>query len=188
MRLIMNFSSVISNSVALSKRSEMFYQLKPEKILQLRRFREITLQNESFEDIFPPYALEIHPTSRCQLNCYHCSYQNRNKNISELSENNVENLFEYAKEFKVKSIFFSGGGDPLAWRNGNIAKFFAVKTPFYKSIGTNGCNLEIILDEHIVQNIDIIQISIKGYDESSFYSITNCHHYFHRIDNCQGPP
>ena len=63
-----------------------------------------------------PISLSIAPTSRCNLNCSFCSNANREKH-EELPFSSVVNLLESLTNFGLKTIEWTGGGDPTMYRH-----------------------------------------------------------------------
>lgn len=69
----------------------------------------------------PPSLLIVHPTNRCNQNCYMCFTQPRIKKANqrdgvELSGEKILELISDAKNWGVERIWFTGGGEPLLRR------------------------------------------------------------------------
>ena len=62
-----------------------------------------------------PVAVEIHPTTKCNHRCIHCSYMDRNENRISLSKEIMEKLIDSLISMNVKSVYFSGGGEPTVY-------------------------------------------------------------------------
>lgn len=126
-----------------------------------------------------PYEIEVHLTGNCGLRCKGCSYSTR-RNDSQLSLIDLEQIFLSAKEMRVSTIFYSGGGDPLSWQYWN--ELVSIKNrliPHIKSgISTNLYFQNI--RSFPVDFFDYLQVHLVGYDNESCKNNTgiNC---FHKI-------
>ncbi|MCM1286894.1 MAG: hypothetical protein NC240_01190 [Clostridium sp.] len=58
------------------------------------------------------WEIEFHLTNRCNLNCNGCSYSTRHNGKS-LTVEQVSSVLERYGQYDLRSVFFSGGGDPL---------------------------------------------------------------------------
>ncbi len=109
--------------------------------------------------------LEIQLTSACNLKCKHC-YQSEKKNY----ELPFEPLKKVLKEFTDAQglrILLSGGEPLLYSRFGELSRYLK-NYPAYVVLLTNGT---LITEKHIklLKNIDEIQFSIDGLEESHDY-------------------
>lgn len=168
MNIPKEFISVVTNSMIFSRNSEALSQFDPKKILALQR----SVHQTEKEDELYPYAVEVHLTSRCQLSCINCSYTSRNKIKEDLSMDSVNEVHDFMRRKGAKSLIYSGGGDPLAWK-GDIYKIFSKPEPFFRTIATNGVGLDRVLYPECIENIDIIQISLRGYNSEVFSNSSN---------------
>jgi len=67
------------------------------------------------KDVIAPICLEIDPSNRCPLNCQHCYWKNfRASSRAQLPEERLLSLVNEAAELGVKSIIWTGGGEPLS--------------------------------------------------------------------------
>lgn len=106
------------------------------------------------------WEIEFHPTNRCNLNCTGCSYRTRHSNHS-LSVEQVMSILNRYASCDLRSIFFSGGGDPLLWEHWNDFLTSAPKICSY-GIATNMFNFAAIKD--FWELFDFYQIHVTGYD------------------------
>jgi MoaA/NifB/PqqE/SkfB family radical SAM enzyme len=60
-----------------------------------------------------PYHLEICPTNRCPIDCFFCSYEQRNRAGLQLDAELLSSVLDEAREMGTLGVYFSGGGDPL---------------------------------------------------------------------------
>ncbi len=114
-----------------------------------------------------PYELEIHLTNKCNLNCHYCSYKNR-KSADELSFSEVKSVIDNIEQSNVKTLFFSGGGDPLTWKHWNnlIEYSDEVNCSIPMGIATNIVGLRKSIKS--IERISFFQIHITAYDRESF--------------------
>lgn len=71
-------------------------------------------------EITAPISVRIHPTGRCNHDCYYCSYRDENLGLrslfdpaSELSRDLLMSVIDELAGLGVKAVTFSGGGEPL---------------------------------------------------------------------------
>jgi len=120
------------------------------------------------KDVYP-ITCEIDPSNACNLNCSFCMYaKGLRKNRDILSWEIYRNLITELKILKVRSISFTGGGEPLMNPRFNDMVSKAYSLGFEIGLITNGTFL------HKVENLDqfkFIRISLDAYDEESYYKI-----------------
>lgn len=106
------------------------------------------------------WELEIHPTNTCDLLCKDCSYGSRH-NGQRLTYEQVYHLMKESDKYDLKSVFFSGGGDPLYW---NCWEKFLSSVPkhFKYGISTNLYDFSNIKKSY--SEIDFYQIHVVGFD------------------------
>lgn len=120
------------------------------------------------KDIYP-VTCEIDPSNVCNLNCSFCMYARylkRNKDI--LPWKIYCNLLIELKSLGIKSITFTGGGEPLMNPRFNNMVIKAYLLGFKIGLITNGTYL------HEVKNLNyfkFIRVSLDAYDEDSYYEI-----------------
>ncbi len=114
------------------------------------------------------WGVEIHLTSACPLDCVRCSYAQRNKCSLELSIETVKKILNSIEQSNVKSVIFSGGGEPLSWEGGGFEDCIRENINYKQSITTNGIGLINKLSKKLLQRLDIIQINVNGYDKQSY--------------------
>ncbi len=121
-----------------------------------------------------PCHLELNPTAKCPFNCTVCSYKTRNKPHEELPFEVVESALKDAKDMKVRALYFSGGGEPTAYRD--IDKMIMMARAFAKevSIQTNGYYLNRL--SNCLDQVSLITLSLYGHDNESYRVTTgiNC--------------
>lgn len=152
---------------------ELIRQFSPQKVLEIVRVQEAIFGNlEGNASTAGPWAVEIHPTSHCQLRCVHCSYAERNQDGREISPEVLERILGEVEELGASSLIYSGGGDPLAWSRGRLGDHLRSSATFAQSLGTNGLGLTRHLEESSLSKLRIIQINVNGYNRKSFMRTT----------------
>ena len=120
------------------------------------------------KDVYP-ITCEIDPSNACNLNCSFCMYgKDLKKNRDILPWEIYRNLITELKTLGVKSICFTGGGEPLMNPRFNDMVSEANSLGFEIGLITNGT----LLDR--VENLDyfkFIRISLDAYDEKSYDKI-----------------
>src|SRR5260221_599265 len=78
----------------------------------------IRQQRQYEHKLFPgPYHLEVCPTSACSIACHFCSYTIRNESGQSVPLAALLNTLDDAEALGVVGTYFSGGGDPLVYRD-----------------------------------------------------------------------
>ena len=120
------------------------------------------------KDVYP-VTCEIDPSNACNLNCSFCMYARYLKiNRDLLPWEIYRNLITELKLLKVKSITFTGGGEPLMNPRFNDMVSKAYSLGFEIGLITNGTLL------NKVENLDhfkFIRISLDAYDKDSYLKI-----------------
>ncbi len=92
-------NTIHRNSVDLKK------LLNPEKAIWPYRERKNATS-------LVPFSLELHLTSFCNYNCYHCSYQNRRSSRLVVNESRIKTLVADIIDMEINGVYWSGGGEP----------------------------------------------------------------------------
>lgn len=109
------------------------------------------------------WELEFHPTNICNLRCAGCSYASRHDNMS-LNVEQIAYILEQYLPYDLRSVFFSGGGDPLLW-NGWDDFFTSIEKKCSYGIATNMFNFKKIIG--FWDLVDFYQIHLTGYNADS---------------------
>ena len=161
---------VPSNSFVVTKMG-ISWQFLTRKLLRVSDIRHrISLASwRSF-----PIAAEIHPTSRCNLQCKSCSFRKRNRSLSEFSLQEVLSLLMELQGMGTHSVLFSGGGDPLMWPHWQrlLDSPSIAEQNLLLSVATNGVALAECFDSCHLAKFTIFQVSVHGYDQTIFNRVT----------------
>lgn len=166
-----SLSSLAPNSFILGP-EDAVRQFLPEKVFDTERPALYSGRLPTRNGLSQPWAVEIHPTSRCELRCWHCSYKQRNKDRQELSALIMHRLLNELNDLGISSLIFSGGGEPLAWGAGRLGDYIRGITGYRCSVATNGLALMRGLDRDSLRRLSVVQININGFDETTFAQTT----------------
>ena len=110
-----------------------------------------------------PISAQIAPTSVCNLNCSFCSNVNRNKNEF-LSYKSVYELLKNLKARGLKTVEWTGGGDPTLYPYINESISVANSLGLEQGFITNGISLVTNLSEFSFSYLNWIRISMNSLD------------------------
>jgi len=127
------------------------------------------------DKIMAPIQIRIKPTNVCNHNCSYCAYKAENLQLGkdmdirdQISKEKMMEIIDDLQEIGVKSVTFSGGGEPFCYPY----LLDAVKRLSNSSIKfaalTNGSRLEGELAEIFAHDATWIRISIDGWDDKSY--------------------
>lgn len=125
--------------------------------------------------ILAPIHIRIKPTNVCNHNCYYCSYRLGNVQLGKdmvikdsIPKNKLFEMVDDIVEMGVKSVTFSGGGEPFCYPHLlDVVKRF-IKTPVKFASLTNGSLLEGEIVEIFAHHATWLRISIDGWDDDSY--------------------
>lgn len=150
--------NVLKSSVDLKK------LLNPEKAIWPYRERK-------GKTSLAPFSLELHLTSFCNYNCYHCSYQNRRSNRLVINESSIKTLVADIIDLGIKGVYWSGGGEPTTIKDfpAYIEEISNSKTE--QALITNGL---LIHDQWIslLKRFNYVAISFQASKNETYEKIT----------------
>lgn len=129
----------------------------------------------SVNKILSPIQIRIKPTNICNHNCWYCAYKMDNLQLGKnmvardfIPKEKMMEIIEDITEMGVKSVIFSGGGEPLLYPHiiETVKKLADSKVKFASL--TNGAKLSGEIAEIFAQKGTWIRISIEGWDEESY--------------------
>jgi len=134
-------------------------------ILSANKFIPIWLQREKMKsDLLTPHSIELHLTSVCNYDCYHCSYANRRKSAVYLESEIVERLVDDLKTINPRGVYFSGGGEPTALKNWD---------KYIEQLSSNKIETALITNGSLIKQHHIPILSKLNYIAISIYSTKN---------------
>jgi MoaA/NifB/PqqE/SkfB family radical SAM enzyme len=110
-----------------------------------------------------PISLQIAPTSKCNLSCYFCSNVNREKH-EELSFTEVISLVTKLSKIGLKTVEWTGGGDPTLWGAINEAIVYCKTLGLKQGMITNGVQLKEKITKESLLALSWIRISMNCLD------------------------
>jgi radical SAM protein with 4Fe4S-binding SPASM domain len=118
-----------------------------------------------------PFSLELHLTSFCNYNCYHCSYQNRRSNLLVVNESNIKKLVSDIIDMEINGVYWSGGGEPTTIENFPTYIEEIANSKTEQALITNGI---LIHDQWIslLKRFNYIAISFQASKNSTYKKIT----------------
>lgn len=121
-----------------------------------------------------PFSVELHLTSYCNHNCYHCSYRNRRSKHLTVNDNEIEILVEDLVKMRVNGIYWSGGGEPTTLKN--ISKYMKkiADSDIEQALVTNGILLNDKMIAHLVR-FNYIAVSFPASKNQTYQKITGCY-------------
>lgn len=127
--------------------------------------------------------VQIDITTLCNFQCRHCSVAWHKCN-EEMNLDQIRDIANQLEKYDVEMIAISGGEPSLHKNFIDVVKLLAQK--FMVKINTNAYNLDLWLKElDGLQNRVMLQISIDGYDASTFKFIRQNDSYSKIIENVQ---
>lgn len=126
-------------------------------------------------DIKAPIHIRIKPTNVCNHDCWYCAYKVDHLQLGQdmverdyIPYDKMMEIVDDCKDMGVKSLTFSGGGEPFVYR------YFAdtIKKVIDSNISfaslTNGSKLSGEIAELFAYNGTWLRVSIDGYDDESY--------------------
>ena len=130
----------------------------------------LVLQKLITRNIATPISLQIAPTSRCNLNCVFCSNRNREKH-EDLDVNDLYFVIHSLIGERLKSVEWTGGGDPTMYNNINECIRFCKRANLDQGFITNGILLNETIDKKSLDFLKWIRISMNCLDYVDSISI-----------------
>ncbi|MCW3134450.1 MAG: radical SAM protein [Methanophagales archaeon] len=136
--------------------------------------------------MIPPVTVEIDPSNRCNHNCKWCMYSEFRRRCSDvLDKVDLFDLLNDLKEMGVKSITFTGGGEPLTSPHICEAMLFCKENEIDCGLVTNGGLLDKEIDEVVAKTCKFIRVSLDATNEKdhSFFHGTTTNDFDRILEN-----
>lgn len=131
----------------------------PMKLLRHTEKVEAMLRGE----VVYPVSVELDLSNICSHNCPWCSFNGfRQENWVSLSETRVLSLLNELADVGVKSITFTGGGEPLVHKNAAGIFLIAHACGMQFGVVTNGRRLEGHVSEVIAEHATFVRVSLDA--------------------------
>jgi len=140
----------------------------PYKILSYPVVLEAAQQDKKLD----PINIEINPTNTCNQSCSWCTYGYLHDRKEQLPTENIIKLLDDAKELGVKSVTWTGGGEPTVYKNLLTVVQHARDLGFSQGINSNGTNMPEALRKVICESFDYIRFSVDA-GNPAIYSKTH---------------
>lgn len=119
-----------------------------------------------------PINLEINLTNICNHKCIWCTYGYLHSSTDTLDKVDVKNVLDDAYKMGVKSITWTGGGEPLVHKDFYEIIEYAAKYKFKQGLNTNGVLLNDKIIECLAKNFSYVRFSV---DSGSSECTKRCH-------------
>ena len=121
---------------------------------------------------FSPWAVEIHPTAKCNHRCIHCSYKERNESRTEMPLDIFNRLIDSLIKLRVRGVYFSGGGEPCTYPGLPSAIKKLHENGVEVAVVTNGTLFEKMGLIEVANHINYIAVSVPSCTKEMFAKIT----------------
>lgn len=145
----------------------------PTKIFHFReKIDSLSPDNDRIE---PPIHIRIKPTNVCNHSCRYCAYKVDSLQLGKdmirkdyIPREKMTEILDDISEMGVKSVTFSGGGEPFCYPYllESVKKLSKTKVKF--ATLTNGSKLQGELAEIFSHHATWIRISMDGWDDESY--------------------
>ena len=119
-----------------------------------------------------PINLEINLTNVCNHRCIWCTYGYLHSNTDTLDKIDVKKVLDDAYKMGVKSITWTGGGEPLVHKDFLELIRYAAKYNFKQGLNTNGVLLTDAIIEELAKKFSYVRFSV---DSGSSECTKKCH-------------
>ena len=127
-----------------------------------------------------PWSLEIYPTMACQIACTHCYSQLRNREyrFKGMEPQLMEHIHGSIRNMGIRGVQYCGGGEPLLWRNGEIAKHIASLNREVTRAGmaSNLLRGESLALPEVLNNMIFIEVPVFAYDDATYKQVAGRDH------------
>lgn len=117
-------------------------------------------------EVVAPIHVSVWPTIRCQLNCEYCCCRKQKTITPDLDLNLYKEAINILARYGTKAIEFSGGGEPLLWKDFSEAVEHTYSKGLKISLITNGIAIDKIPDG-ILNKITWLRISFQSIDHAN---------------------
>jgi MoaA/NifB/PqqE/SkfB family radical SAM enzyme len=142
--------------------------------------------------ISSPICVRVKPTNKCNHNCFYCAYKSEisgvHDNANQRDEIPGKKMIEILNNFKemgVKSVIYSGGGEPLVYPQISETIERTIDLGLDFAMITNGQNLEGKVSKLLAGNALWVRISANDCDAKTFSQTRRCNEklFYKRNEN-----
>lgn len=109
-----------------------------------------------------PINLEINPINFCNQSCSWCTYGYLHERREMLPRDKIDELLLDAKEMGVKSVTWTGGGEPTVYKWLYEVASRAAELGLTQGINSNGSNIDQRLRTLIIKSFSYIRFSVDA--------------------------
>jgi len=113
------------------------------------------------EDVYPVYV-EIGLNGGCNHKCVFCAFDYLDKNTDILDENIAKKLLVELSKKGIKSVLYSGEGEPLLHDKANEIIAFTKQNKIDAALSTNGVLLDEAAANDLLPNLTWIRVSLNA--------------------------
>jgi MoaA/NifB/PqqE/SkfB family radical SAM enzyme len=135
---------------------------------------------QSVNEILPPIQVRIKPTNVCAHNCWYCAYRSDDLQLGKdmaqkdyIPREKMMEIIDDIVEMGVKTVTFSGGGDPFYYPYLLDAVNKLSQTSVKFASLTNGSKLVGEIAEVFSYSGTWLRVSIDGWDDESYSTYRN---------------
>ncbi len=125
--------------------------------------------------ILAPLHIRMKPTNRCNHNCSYCAYRVENLQLGKdmrigdsIPFEKMTEILNDLIEMGVKSLTFSGGGEPLLYPHIEETVKILAESPISFAALTNGALLQGSIANRFAESGTWIRVSMDGWDDDSY--------------------
>lgn len=131
----------------------------------VKLFKHLDKLSNIQKGIISPVMVHVIPTHRCQLDCVHCCFKNREDKNADMSYLTFIEAIKQFHKLGVKALEFTGGGEPTLWPYLNSAVSECYKKNIKVGLITNGLALDRL---KYPEMYDWIRISLNTLDYKDY--------------------
>ncbi len=132
-------------------------------------------------EFVPPITAEIDPSNKCMLKCDFCMFeQYRSNKNSILPWSIYQNVLGDLRELGVKSITFTGGGEPLTNPRFNQMVGAALMLGFEVGLVTNGVLLNKVEN---IEEFKFIRVSLDAHNREDYVNLKGVDYFNTVLEN-----
>lgn len=115
-----------------------------------------------------PITLEIDATNKCPLDCPHCIWKDFRERVNSLQPEALLRVVREAKDIGVRSIHWTGGGDPLAHPTILQAVQLATSLGIKSGMFTSAVAMTPKVAEVLLANLSWVRVHVDGATRESY--------------------
>jgi len=130
----------------------------------------------------PPVQWTVYPSNKCPLNCKFCIMKDEKRAHPVVMDRElVLAIPDFAHRWGVRTVHFSGGGEPLVAPGILEAMRRCNELGVKVALSTNG----VFLTPEIASCVDYMRVSLNAGTDTTYRLITGTRYFFNVIKNCQ---